>query len=451
MFDFTTSLFGAAYAFEGYSLVATYIETQFAISLFCSKMQKKSPFALRILFALAESVVLCFLLAILNTEVNTLFVRVVCYLTICVFNLVFVYFCWDGSSSETLMAFCSGLASYQIGNKFFPLLQNLNGINDRTTISLFHTGTNEVQLWELLLFYGSRFAIYILLALLFRPKAQLSASKRTRRNIVLLSLVTVSIVNTLVCIARLYESESMAMSIVVKIFTIAFSFVVLLLCAGILVQSEREQQINVLNQLMKQEKMQFDSVKANMDAINMRCHDLKHIIDKIEDKLTESETDSLREAIRFYDANIKTGNEVLDVVLCEKAILCEKKGITFSCMADGEKFSFLSAVQTYSLFGNIIDNAIEAVERVQAPEHKIISLVCSVQNGCPVIEESNYFAGELKIKQGLPDTSKADTSRHGYGVRSIRYIAEQYGGTLEIRAQNNMFFLLVTFPKSIAA
>ncbi len=451
MFSFATTIFGSRYAFEGYSLIATFIESQFAISLFCARIKKKDAFLLRVLVALLECSVLCYLLAILNTEINALFVRILCYLAICFFNIGFLFFCWEGSASETLMAFCSGLASYQIGNKFFPLLQNVNGINDRMTISLYHTGDIDVQLWELLLFYGSRFAIYILLAFLFRPKAQLSASKRTQRSIVLLSLVTVGIVNTLVCAARLYESESMAMSIVVKIFTIAFSFVVLLLSAGILVQSEREQQINVLNQLMKQEKMQFDSVKANMDAINMRCHDLKHIIDKIEDKLTASETDSLREAIRFYDANIKTGNEVLDVVLCEKAILCEKKGITFSCMADGEKFSFLSAVQTYSLFGNIIDNAIEAVERVPEAEHKIISLICSVQDGCPTIEESNYFTGSLKIKEGLPDTSKADTSRHGYGVRSIRYIAEQYGGSLIIRVEGNMFFLTVSFPKHTVA
>ena len=88
----------------------------------------------------------------------------------------------------------------------------------------------------------------------------------------------------------------------------------------------------ILKQPWKQDMAQFESVKANMDVINMKCHDLRHIFNRIEGKLTEDEISSLQEAIQFYDANIKTGNEVLDVVLCEKAMLCQKNNIHFSCM-----------------------------------------------------------------------------------------------------------------------
>ena len=148
-----------------------------------------------------------------------------------------------------------------------------------------------------------------------------------------------------------------------------------------------------------------------------------------------------------FESDINTGNEVLDVVLSEKAILCEKNGIHFSCMACGKPFAFLTAAQTYSLFGNIIDNAIEALQYVDDPELKVISLVCNEQDGCAVIEESNYYAGELFFADGIPTTRKQDAARHGFGVRSMRYIVEQYGGTLELKAVDNMFFLSVRFPK----
>ncbi len=446
MNDLITRVLTANYAFEGYSLIATFLESQFAIALFTAQMPKKRPFWLRCLFSVVECSVLCFLLAIWNTETGTLPVRVICYLLICAMNFGFLRFCWGGALQETAMAFTAGLAAYQIGNKFYPLLQNLNGVNDRVTISLFHTSANTAA-WEWLLFYACRFGVYFLLAWLFHPKGTLSVNRKTRRNIVFLSVGTVTIVNALVCIARVFEHESMTLSIVVKLFTIAFSFVILLIGAGIFNESEKERQISILNQLMRQEKVQFDSVKASMDVINMKCHDLKHIIDKIENKLTGDETDSLREAIRFYDANIKTGNEVLDVVLCEKAMQCEKNGIAFSCMANGEEFRFLTAVQTYSLFGNIIDNAIEAIQKLDDPEQKVISLICTERNGCPIIEESNYFAGNLQLVDGLPSTGKEDAARHGFGTKSIRYIAEQYGGKLEIKTQDNMFFLQVSFPK----
>ena len=69
-----------------------------------------------------------------------------------------------------------------------------------------------------------------------------------------------------------------------------------------------------------------------MDMINMKCHDLRHIFNKIEGKLTAEEAEKLKEAMTFYDASIKTGNDVLDIVLCEKKVLCEQNGIQLSCV-----------------------------------------------------------------------------------------------------------------------
>ena len=166
---------------------------------------------------------------------------------------------------------------------------------------------------------------------------------------------------------------------------------------------------------------------------------------RIEGRLTEEETVSLREAIQFYDANIKTGNEVLDVVLCEKAMICQRNGISFSCMADGGRLNFLTPVQTYSLFGNIIDNAMEALSPLPEAQ-RVISLTCRDEGDALVIEESNYFAGGLTLADGLPVTGKGDRSRHGFGTRSIQYIAKQYGGTMDIKCVDNMFFLTVRFP-----
>ncbi len=445
MIDTIVSILGK-YAFDGFSLILTFLESQLSIALFCGQVRKRNAFFLRLAIVFLEGIILAYLLAIWNTEAQSLLVRVVCYLLIALYNFLFLLFCWEDTPEELLMAFSCGMAAYQIGNKVYPLLQNLLGINDRATISLLHAQTQDLTGWEWLLFFLVRFGTYSFLVFLFHPRGRLTSDKRTRRNIVLLSVSTVAIVTVLVCIARTYEGESMALNIVIKLFTIIFSLVVLMFGRGIFSQNEKEQQINVLNQLMKQEKLQFESVKANMEVINMKCHDLKHIIHRIEGKLTEEETDALREAIQFYDANIKTGNDILDIVLCEKAIVCRKKGIAFTCLADGPKFAFLSAVQTYSLFGNILDNAIEAVEKLAEPENKVITLTCHENDGQLEIEECNYFDGTIHYTDGNLSTLKDDSARHGYGTKSIRYVAEQYGGKLEIKVDGNMFFLSVLFP-----
>ena len=63
-----------------------------------------------------------------------------------------------------------------------------------------------------------------------------------------------------------------------------------------------------------------------------------------------------------------------------------------------------------------------------------------------MIEESNYFSVGLALDHGLTATSKGDVSRHGFGTKSIQYIAGQYGGTMDIKVVGNMFFLTIRFP-----
>ena len=63
---------------------------------------------------------------------------------------------------------------------------------------------------------------------------------------------------------------------------------------------------------------------------------------------------------------IYLSNYVIDVVLVERSLQCEKAGIRLSCMIDGSKFEFMRQPDIYSLFVNILDNAID--------EKRVISL-----------------------------------------------------------------------------
>lgn len=57
---------------------------------------------------------------------------------------------------------------------------------------------------------------------------------------------------------------------------------------------------------------------------------------------------------------VHTGNDALDAILSEKGLACEQGGIAFRCMADGAAVGFMAPTDIYSLFGNALDNAIEA-------------------------------------------------------------------------------------------
>lgn len=334
------------YTFQAYNLILTYLQCFVCLAFFARRMERRSHFVLRTAGALAAGVLLCVPLIVLYTHLNTLPARVFCYLTVSLLNFLALAFCWKDNVEELLLTFCSGTAAYQLTNKLYPLLQLLRGFNDLETISLFHAGF--IQWWDWALYFAFYLACYWALSQIFRPRTRLYRSRRTARSVGVLSCFTILVVNVLICISRTYEAESLALNLIVKIFCILFGIETLFACTHIFSLNERDHQIDVLHQLWRQDKAQFESVKANMDVINMKCHDLKHILGKIAGKLTTEETDSLRTAIEFYDSNIKTGNEVLDVVLCEKAMACQRDSIRFSCMADGTRLDFLTPVQTYT-------------------------------------------------------------------------------------------------------
>lgn len=150
--------------------------------------------------------------------------------------------------------------------------------------------------------------------------------------------------------------------------------------------------------------------------------------------------------VRIYDSKVKTGNDALDTILSEKRLLCEREGTRLTCIADGAALSGLSPADLYSLFGNLLDNAIEAVRRLDGAERRTISLVVSRRGDMAVIHEENYFDGDVRFEGGLPVSTKGDPLNHGFGTRSMSQIVERYGGSMSMRAQGDRFGVTIVLP-----
>ena len=115
-------------------------------------------------------------------------------------------------------------------------------------------------------------------------------------------------------------------------------------------------------------------------------------------------------------------------------------------MVDGDALSRMSSIDVYVLFGNLLDNSIEAVEKIDDPEKRVISLTVGIKNGFVCIQTNNYFTGEVNIQKGIPQTTKGDKDYHGFGVKSLTHIAEKYGGAVNVYIQNDIFIVLISIP-----
>ena len=125
-------------------------------------------------------------------------------------------------------------------------------------------------------------------------------------------------------------------------------------------------------------------------------------------------------------------------------MLCRKENIRFTSIVDGKLLSFLSESDVYSLFGNILDNAIEANKKLNN-EARVIHLSIKKIHNFIVIQEYNGYDGNIVTENGIIKSTKNDKTWHGYGLKSIQYIVEKYHGELKIETKNQTFNLNIIF------
>jgi len=233
-----------------------------------------------------------------------------------------------------------------------------------------------------------------------------------------------------------------------NIFSLVCLAIVMFLISATVRQREMKQEIEFLQHTIEQGGRQYEMRKDIVDMVNMRVHDIKYRINALlaeNGSVSDAELTKLKNSVFIYDSVADTGNTLLNILLSEKRLYCEQNGIKFSCMADGGELSFMSDGDLYTFFGNILDNALEAVKNVTDQSKRVVNLIVKRRNNLLFLQEENYFEGEITFKDGLPDTVKADKFNHGFGVKSIRLIAQKYGGEVSMYVTGEIFHLNVVF------
>jgi len=225
--------------------------------------------------------------------------------------------------------------------------------------------------------------------------------------------------------------------------------VILYLQGELFKKSAMRQELEVMNMLWKKEQEQYELSKENIALINQKCHDLKHQIRAIR-YMNKEEIDAylneMEESVEIYESIVKTGNEVLDTILTEKSLYCKEKGITVSCVADGSQMGFINTIDLYAILGNAMDNAVEAVEKLQQKENRQIDVMIYRQQQFLVINIVNPMKDKLIFEEELPRTTKKDRFHHGFGLRSIRYLVKKYDGNLNVSVEDGCFSLKILMP-----
>lgn len=301
----------------------------------------------------------------------------------------------------------------------------------------------------------TRYFVYFLwagLVYLFIVKRNVNKLDFRKKDykIVALSLLLMIVA---VFLSQSYNNDTYSGTFIGEIVCPAYGFIccllVLIMVYYVLWAQKMQWEHDSMEQLIRISQNQQKSTKEAIDIINIKCHDLKHQIQALgrmnEEKEREEYIEEIKEAVSIYDAVYHTGNDALDYVLREKTLISGEYNIKFSTMANGSLLNFMHAADIYALMSNAIDNAFESIIR-EPEEKRIVSLQIKQQGKMAVVHLENWCSKEPEFADGLPVTDKQDKNQHGFGVRSIRYIAEKYGGEVMMRVQDKFFYLDVFFP-----
>lgn len=120
-------------------------------------------------------------------------------------------------------------------------------------------------------------------------------------------------------------------------------------------------------------------------------------------------------------------------------------------VVDGAALEFIDLPRLSALFGNAIDNAIEACVQLPDAERRIIKVSAFTQKDFVLVRIENFWDREVDFTGGLPRTTKSDRRRHGYGTRNMRRVVESLGGSITFGVEDHWFQVRALIPAARAA
>lgn len=139
-----------------------------------------------------------------------------------------------------------------------------------------------------------------------------------------------------------------------------------------------------------------------------------------------------------------SGNDALDAILNVKQSAAFHAGISFSPVIT-ETLRFMAAEDICVLFGNLLDNAIEAASKAPVKE---ISLTIASSDEYAMITIRNSIAQSVLNDNPMLSTTKTVKEGHGYGVKNIKKVVQKYSGHLRNYEENDRFITEILLARS---
>ena len=195
----------------------------------------------------------------------------------------------------------------------------------------------------------------------------------------------------------------------------------------------------------------YEKVEESQNQIRRLYHDMNNHLYNIQmmNKSSEDASDyivSLQNELKEARKTIVSGNSLFDIIVDEKMNICKNKGIEFDIDVDSKNTGFIKNMDMSSILSNILDNAIEACDKMTSNK-KYIKLTSMWADDIFVIICENSKENVVKKIGDRFITDKLNKSEHGIGIKSVEKSVKNYDGNMMIFCDDNLFKVKIMIPK----
>ena len=216
---------------------------------------------------------------------------------------------------------------------------------------------------------------------------------------------------------------------------------------------KREEQLLIDKRRNEYSQKYAQSIKEQYEQTRRLRHDMKQYAATMQalikgrkfseaENLAEKQTENLSKV----ETLIKVENDFLNAILNSKLSYAKSKEIDVFCSIENN-ISGIEDIDLCNLIGNLFDNAIFASEKCE-PESRLVEIkISSVGSKLVMIVKNNINDSVLKENPELKST-KTDFAEHGFGIKTIKYIAAKYNGKFDYYEEGLTFVSRVELHKA---
>ena len=204
-------------------------------------------------------------------------------------------------------------------------------------------------------------------------------------------------------------------------------------------RTEAERKLKEMQHIMELENIHYQEIESKREEVSKIRHDInnqilaaRHLISEGDTERSEHMLDQLLEQVSATKEYPYCVVPIINAILNEKNRLCEQHQIDFVTDLSFPSDLYVDDVMLCSLFSNLLDNAIHAVEKMD-PGKRWIRISAIMEGGFLLVKTRNSSGKPEPVKSG-----------HGKGTIILREIAEMHGGMYQTEYQGGIFTAVVS-------